>query len=260
MILLHLGALDFADAEQKKTAWHRLAPRSRLLCALLLVFAIGLTPNGRWGTWAIYGSAIAMIIFLSRVRFSVLLKRVAVEFVFISVVLLGTLFRGGGQTLFQWGWIQITTEGLTVLGSVSLKASLSLLILNTLILTTSVPALLHALAALKAPPLLVAILASMHRYIAVLIDEFNSMQKAARSRNLLSNPKRQRIIVGNMFGSLFIRTYERGERVHQAMLARGYRGLPPLAETQPGGRRDIFALTITIAILLFGQALYFHAP
>lgn len=227
---------------------------------LLLVFAIALTPNGRWGTWAIYGSAIALIILLSRVRLSVLLQRVVVEFVFIGVVILGTLFRDGGQILFQWGWIRITTEGLTVLGSVSLKAFLSLSILNTLILTTPVPALLHALAALRMPPLLVAILASMYRYIAVLIDEFNSMQKAARSRNLMGNPKRQRVIIGNMFGSLFIRTYERGERVHQAMLARGYQGLPPLAETQPGGRRDIVALTITIAILLFGQALYFHAP
>jgi cobalt/nickel transport system permease protein len=260
MILLHLGALHLADAEQKKTPWHRLAPRSRLLCVLLLVFAIALTPNGRWGTWAIYGSAIALIILLSRVQLSVLFKRVAVEFVFIGVVILGTLFRDGGQILFQWGWIQITTEGLTVLGSVSLKAFLSLSILNTLILTTPVPALLHALAALRMPPLLVAILSSMYRYIAVLIDEFNSMQKAARSRNLMGNPKRQRVIIGNMFGSLFIRTYERGERVHQAMLARGYCGLPPLAETQPGGRRDVFALTITIAILLFGQALYFHAP
>jgi cobalt/nickel transport system permease protein len=260
MILLHIGALHLAESEQKQTAWQRLTPRSRLLCVLLLVFAIALTPNGRWGTWAIYASAIAGIILLSRVRLSVLFKRVAVEFVFIGVVLIGTLFRGGGQTLFQWGWIQISTEGLTVLGSVSIKALLSLLILNTLTLTTSVPALLHALTALRTPPLLVAILSSMYRYISVLIEEFSSMQKAARSRNLMGNPKRQRVIVGNMFGSLFIRTYERGERVHQAMLARGYRGLPPLAETQPGGRRDMIALTLTIAILLLGQAPYSHAP
>lgn len=261
MILLHIGALHLADAEQKQTAWHRLTPRSRVLCALLLVFAIALTPNGRWWTWAIYGSAIALIILASRVRLSVLFKRVAVESVFIGVVILGTLFRGGGHVLFQWGWIQITTEGLTVLGSVSLKAILSLLILNTLILTTSIPALLHALAALKMPPLLVAIIASMHRYISVLIDEFSSMQKAARSRNLMGHPKRQRLIIGNMFGSLFIRTLERGERVHQAMLARGYQGLPLMAEVQKGERRDILALTMTISVLLLGQALYlFHAP
>lgn len=260
MILLHLGAMHLVEAEKNQTLWHRLTPKSRLLCTLLLVFAIALTPNGRWLTWAVYAGAVGLIMLLSRVRLWVLFRRVAVEFVFIGVVLLGTLFRDGGHTLFRWGWIQITTEGLTVLGSVSLKAFLSLLILNTLILTTSVPALLHALTALKMPPLLVAILASMYRYITVLIDEFHSMQKAARSRNLMGNPKRQRIIVGNMFGSLFIRTYERGERVHQAMLARGYQGLPPLAETQSGGRGDILALTIMISVLLFGQAITFHAP
>lgn len=261
MILLHLGALHLAEAEELKTPWHRLTARSRVLCVLLSVFATALTPNGRWWTWAIYGSAIALLILTSRVRLSVLLKRVAVEFVFIGTVVLGTLFHGGGEVLFRWGWIQITTEGLTVLGSVALKSFLSLLILNTLVLTTSVPALLHALTELKLPPLLVAILASMYRYISVLGNEFDSMQKAARSRNLMSNPKRQRLIIGNMFGSLFIRTYERGERVHQAMLARGYQGLPPIAEVKKGGRRDVLALTITIAILLFGQAFYlFHAP
>lgn len=261
MILLHLGALHLAEVEEKKTPWHRLTARSRVLCVLLSAFAIVLTPNGRWWTWAIYACAIALLILSSRVQLSVLLKRVAVEFVFIGVVILGTLFRGGGQVLFHWGWIQITTEGLTVLGSVALKSFLSLLILNTLVLTTSVPALLHALTELKLPPLLVAILSSMYRYISVLTDEFTSMLQAARSRNLMSNPKRQRTIIGNMFGSLFIRTYERGERVHQAMLARGYQGLPPLAHIQKGGRRDILALTLTIAVLLFGQALYlFHAP
>ncbi|HTL88972.1 MAG TPA: cobalt ECF transporter T component CbiQ, partial [Leptolyngbya sp.] len=127
MILLHIGALHLADAEQNLTAWHRLIPRSRVLCVLLFVFATALTPNGRWWTWAIYGSAIAFIILASRIRLPVLFKRVAVEFVFIGVVILGTLFRGGGDLLFQWGWIQVTTEGLIVLGSVSLKAFLSLL-------------------------------------------------------------------------------------------------------------------------------------
>jgi len=44
-----------------------------------------------------------------------------------------------------------------------------------LILTTSIPALLHALVALRTPSL-VAIMASMYRYISVLIGEFNAMR------------------------------------------------------------------------------------
>jgi cobalt/nickel transport system permease protein len=223
---------------------------------LLLLLAIVLTPNGHWWTWAVYGTVIAIALLVSQITLSVLLKRVAVESAFVSVVLLGTLFREGGTVLWQWGFLKITTTGLTILGSVTTKSLLSLMLLNILTLTTSVPALLHALIALKTPPLLVAILESMYRYIAVLIDEFNSMRRAALSRNLMSSRRWQRLVVGNMIGSLFIRTYERGERVHQAMMSRGYRGLPPAREMPKSGRRDILALGLTVFLALVGQAIY----
>lgn len=255
-MLLHVGAFHLDIDSKQTTLWHSLAPRSRLLCTLLIVFAIGLTPNGRWLTWAVYGLGVLSVILLSRVTLPVLLKRIAVEFAFISVVLLGTLFRDGGEVLWSWGSLKITTVGLTVLGSVTLKALLSLLMLNVLTLTTSIPALLNALVALRTPPLLVAILASMYRYLSVLIGEFNAMRRAAASRNLMGRNRWQRLVIGNMIGSLFIRTYERGERVYQAMLARGYQGLPPVEKVPKGGRRDIVALTLTIILALVGQAVY----
>jgi cobalt/nickel transport system permease protein len=186
----------------------------------------------------------------------VLLKRIAVEFAFVGVVLLGTLFREGGEVLWSWGVLKITTVGLTVLGSVTLKALLSLMMLNVLTLTTSIPALLNALVALRTPPLLVAILASMYRYINVLIEEFNAMRRAAASRNLSGNNQWQRRVIGNMIGSLFIRTYERGERVYQAMQARGYQGVPLVEKVPSGGRLDIMALTITSIWIVLGQAVY----
>ncbi|KAM3095898.1 cobalt ECF transporter T component CbiQ [Phormidesmis sp. 146-12] len=256
MLLLHIGAIHLDVDSQRKTPWHALTPKTRILCVLLLLLAIVLTPNGRWWTWAIYGSAVAIALLVSQITFSVLLKRVAVESAFVSVVLLGTLFREGGTILWQWGFLKITTTGLMILGSVVTKALLSLLLLNILTLTTSVPALLQALTELKTPPLLVAILESMYRYIAVLIDEFNAMRRAALSRNLMNSRRWQRLVVGNMIGSLFIRTYERGERVHQAMLSRGYAGSPPLREMPKPGRRDILALTLTAMLALAGQAIY----
>jgi cobalt/nickel transport system permease protein len=259
-MLLHLGTVELLKEVQTSTLWHRLTPRSRLLCVLILVFAIALTPNGRWWTWAIYAVWSAILVLISRVHLLTLFKRVAVEFVFINVVVIGSLFRPNGEVLFQWGLIRITTEGLIVLGSVSLKAFLSLITLNVLVLTTSISALLHALVELKTPPLLVAILSSMYRYVSVLMDEFNSMQRAARSRNLMSNSQRQRQIVGNMIGSLFLRTYDRGDRVHQAMLARGYQGLPPRIETPKARKLDLLVITLTTVIALIGQAVYLHAP
>lgn len=143
----------------------------------MLVFAIALTVNGQWLVWAVYALGVGAIALGSRVNLRLLVQRVAVELIFLSTVLLGTLFREGGEVLWQWQGLQVTTAGLTVLGSVSVKAFLSLWTLNILILTTSVSSLLGALVALRTPPLLVAIFASMYRYIAVLGEEFGAMRR-----------------------------------------------------------------------------------
>lgn len=255
-MLLHVNAFHLDIDSKGKTWWHKLAPRTRLLCTILLVFAIALTPNGRWWTMAIYAIGVLGVVLTSRITLPVLLKRIAVEFAFIATVLLGTLSRGGGEVVWSLGPLKITTEGLIVLGSVTTKALLSLIMLNLLTLTTSIPALLNALVALRTPRLLVATLASMYRYISVLMGEFNAMRRAAASRNFTGNGSWQREVLGNMIGALFIRTYERGDRVYQAMLARGYQGVPPVFDVPSGGRRDIVALTLTLILALLGQAIY----
>jgi cobalt/nickel transport system permease protein len=255
-MLLHIGAFGLDVDSKRSTVWHALAPHTRVLCAFLFVFANALTPNGQWWTWGIYGLGLLLLILLSQITLGVLLRRVAVEFTFIAAVLLGTLFREGGTVLWSWGWLQITTTGLNVLGSVALKSFLSLLMLNILVLTTSIPSLLNALADLRVPPLLVAILSSMYRYLAVLIDEFEAMRRAALSRNLLASRNWQRLVLGNMIGSLFIRTYERGDRIHQAMLARGYTGLPPVSSMPQMGKFDYLSIVLTFIIIFLGQFIY----
>lgn len=256
-MILHVSTFHLDVDSQRTTPWHYLAPQTRVLCVLLFVFSTALTPNGQWWTWAIYAVGLAILIGVSRVTLPILLKRAAIELSFVSVVLLGTLFRTGGAVVWQWGSLKITTAGLTVLGSVTLKVSLSLVMVNLLALTTSIPALLHGLAALRIPPLLVAIFASMYRYLGVLIAEVTTMRRAAASRNLTSNRRWYRLIVGNMIGSLFVRTYDRGDRVYQAMLSRGYTGLLPTAATAQIKRLDILAITATLALLLLGQAAHF---
>jgi cobalt/nickel transport system permease protein len=256
MVLLHGGAFSLAIDSQRSTPWQSLTSQARILCVLVMVMAIALTPNGHWVTWGIYSIVILSTVLVSQVTLSVLFQRLAVELSFVSVILLGTLFRQGGDTLWQWGIVSITTTGLTVLGSVTLKALLSLLLLNVLTLTTPVPALLHGLNRLKIPTILVAILASMYRYLSVLIEEFNAMRRAALSRNLMTGKRWQRLVVGNMIGSLFIRTYERGERVHQAMLSRGYQGLPLFQEGSKNKGYDTIALALTVMFALTGQVVY----
>jgi cobalt/nickel transport system permease protein len=258
MLLLHLGAYHLGINSKQQTLWHQLTPQTRLLCVLLLLLAIALTPNGHWWTWLIYGIGIAITLLISRVSLAILLPRLAIELAFVSLLSISILFHDRGTTLWQWGWLKITTEGIIVTGSVGLKTLLSLLLLNLLTLTTSFPSLLNALLILRTPPLLVAILASMYRYIEVLIEEANAMRRAAVSRNLMNNKRWQRLVVGNAIGALFIRTYDRGERVYRAMLSRGYQGLPPIKEATKGRKRDLIALFLTVLFALLGQFVYLN--
>ncbi len=84
------------------------------------------------------------------------------------------------------------------------------------------------------------------------------MRRAALSRNLMNSNRSIRLVVGNTIGALFIRTYERGNRVHQAMLSRGYQGIPPMEKIAPGGKKDIVALTLTLLLALLGQVMYWR--
>lgn len=234
--------------------WQRLTPKTRLIGTISTVFAIALTPNGEWLTWAVYGVAVVSLLLLACVDPWPLLRRVAIEFLFLGVALLGCLFQPEGLVLWQWGWVRITTVGVVILGSVLLKALLSLLLLNFLTQTTPIPHLLHALTALRVPPLLVAILAAMYRYLFVLQAEAESMRRAALSRNLMNQPRWQRFVVGQLIGSLFLRSLERGERIYQAMLSRGYTGLPPVMDAPRPRRIDHLALASLTCLLLLGQA------
>ncbi|HIK55339.1 MAG TPA: cobalt ECF transporter T component CbiQ [Synechococcales cyanobacterium M55_K2018_004] len=255
-MLFHIGTFHLDVDSQRQSPWHCLNPASRIVCAVLLAFATALTPHGRWLTWAIYAVALTIALLISRVTLTTLLRRVSVEFLFVGVVLLGTLFHPEGEVLWQWGWLRVTTHGLAVLGSVMLKALLSLLVLNLLVMTTAIPALLNGLLALRVPPLLVAILAAMSRYISVLVEESNAMRRAAAARNLFMGDRQTRLVTGNIIGSLFIRTVDRGERIHRAMLSRGYAGLPRPVEQLTYRRCDFVAVTLTGLVTLLGQAIY----
>ena len=207
---------------------HRLDPRTKLLTSLLFILAVVLTPPGRWQLFVGYFVLVAALLILSRVPLLYVLKRSLVIMPFVVLIAIFIPFFREGEVAGSyniWLWqLSVTYNGLEVFLNILAKAWLSVLSLILLTSTTRFSQLLKGMEKLRLPSVMTMILSFMYRYIFVLVDEVMRMKQARDSRNFGGRRLWQLRTVGNMIGTLFIRSYERGERVYAAMMARGFNG------------------------------------
>ncbi|MBN1936117.1 MAG: cobalt ECF transporter T component CbiQ [Anaerolineae bacterium] len=244
---LHLALEPYHVAD---SLIHRLDARLKLLATLAFVLAATCLPPSAWTALLGLSLIVATLLIASRVPPSVALKRSLIALPFASMIALSIPFTHVGQTLWsaQFGrWtLAVTDQGLTLFASIVIKAWLSVLVSGLLVATTSFPTLLQAMQALRVPRILITIISFMYRYLFVLVDEATRLQTARQARSAggarAGGTMLWRIkVLGGMIGSLFIRSYERSERIYQAMLSRGYDGQWP-ALTQPAWQpRDTWA-------------------
>ena len=105
--------------------------------------------------------------------------------------------------------------------------------------TTTVPAALEGLRRLHAPPLLVAIAGVMWRYVFVLAGEVARMRAALAARGHRPRHLLHGAATGRLAGALFLRAHARAERVHTAMAARGWHGVPAAPPAAALARADV---------------------
>jgi len=207
---------------------HKLDPRTKLITTLLFILAVALTPPSSWPAFALYFALIATLLLFSKVPAFYVLKRSLIIMPFVVLIAIFIPFFKEGEVAGSyniWLWqVTVTYSGLQVLTNVVIKAWLSILSLILLTSTTKLTNLLKGLEQLRMPRVMVMILSFMYRYIFVLVDEVIRMKQARDSRNFGGKRLWQIRTIGNMIGTLFIRSYERGERVYVAMLSRGFDG------------------------------------
>jgi len=104
--------------------------------------------------------------------------------------------------------------------------------------TTPAREILLGLERMHVPKALVQIAAFMLRYSQVVTDEMHRMQVARQSRGFEATGIKSWPTISKSAGALFIRSYERGERVHLAMLSRGYTGTMPVLHEASATRYD----------------------
>lgn len=204
---------------------HRIPAHLKILALLAFMIVVVATPRDWYAAFAAYLVAIGIVIGLSRVPPTYLLKRTVVEIPFVFFAVLLPFVATGPQT--EVLGVSVSQHGLEAGIALLVKATLGVLASLTLAATTEPQELLVGLERLRLPQQLVQIMAFMVRYLDVVTGEMRRMKVARESRGFNARNPRHWPVLARSAGALFIRSYERGERVHLAMLSRGYTGRMP---------------------------------
>ena len=228
---------------------HRLDPRAKVVGLLGLTVVVVTTPLTAWPVYVVAAVVLAAVAALAGIsprtiwlRGRFLLPLVVFVAVFLPFV------RGGAQ--IELGPFSLSRAGLGAFAAVTIKAALGTFSAVLLGATSTFPATLRALEALRVPRLLVLIAGFVYRYLFVVVDEVQRMRAALASRGYRPRNALHAAAVGRVATALFLRTHARGERVYLAMLSRGYAGSVPALDTLSFGARDLVFVTAIAAVVL----------
>jgi cobalt/nickel transport system permease protein len=204
---------------------HRFPAHLKVLLLLGFMLVVVATPRDLYAAFAGYLVALLAVIAVSRVPPTYLLKRMVVELPFVFFAVLLPFVATGPRT--EVLGLSVSEHGLQAGIALLVKATLGVLASLTLAATTEPQDLLIGLERLRLPQQLVQIMAFMVRYLDVVTGEMQRMKVARESRGFTARNPAHWPVLAKSAGALFIRSYERGERVHLAMLSRGYTGKLP---------------------------------
>ena len=218
------------------TRVHRLPPEVKLAATVAFVAGVALTP--REAVWAFAVDALTLVgaIAAARLRPGFVARRLLVILPFVAFAFV-IPFVASGEQVEVLG-LAVSREGLWGSWNVLAKASLGATASILLAATTEVPRLLAGMTRLRVPAVLTAIASFMVRYLEVIAGELGRMRIAMAARGYAPRWLWQARPIATSAGALFVRSYERGERVHAAMLARGYTGAMPELDDRRATRSE----------------------
>ncbi|MCY0927279.1 cobalt ECF transporter T component CbiQ [Streptomyces sp. H27-H1] len=207
---------------------HDLPPHCKLAATFGFVVVVVSTPREAVWAFGLYAVLIAAAAAVARIPAGFLLRRLLIEVPFVAFAVLMPFVAQGERVEFLG--MSLSVSGLWGAWNVLAKGTLGVAASVLLASTTELRALLLGLQRLKLPPLLVQIASFMIRYGDVITDELRRMSIARRSRGFEARGIRHWGVLAKTAGALFIRSYERGERVYLAMVSRGYAGSMPVID------------------------------
>ena len=225
---------------------HRLPPEVKIVATLLFTIVVVITPREDFWAFAGYAGLLALVAAAARVRPGWLAKRATIElpFVLLAVAL---PFAGHGERI-TWLGLSLSVDGLYGGWNILAKGTLGVLASLLLAASTTMRDLILGLDRLRVPSIFIQIATFMLRYLDILAEDARRMRIARISRGYDPRFLWQAKAFAVSIGSLFLRAFERGERVYLAMLSRGYAGrLPRLGHEQATARQWATSALLPVA-------------
>ena len=231
---MHIHFLD--PYRPLKSPIHSLDGRIKFVLTVAFILTASLTPVAAWPIYILLLAVILAVEILSGLGIGYVLKRAVLALPF-ALAALPVIFTIQGQALFSMPigpWVlTASSEGVARFVSVAFKSWLSVQAAIVLAASTQFPELLQAMRAVGIPRLLVGMFGLTWRYLFVLVDEALRLMRARTARSGHSGEAGRKPggslawrarMAGGMAGNLFLRAFERSDRIYVAMLSRGYDG------------------------------------
>ncbi len=220
---------------------HRVDPRVKIITFFVFILFVVLTSETAYLSFLLYGMVLLILLFSSRIPFLFMFKKslAVIPFVILIAIFIPFIKKEDGVILF---W------------SILIKSYLSILSMILLTSSAKFSNLLKALEKLKLPRIFIMIISFMYRYSFLLIDQVQRMQRAKESRTFQKkSPMYALKTLSNIVGVLFLRSYERGERVYLAMCSRLFQGEIKTIDTLKIKPSDILFLVFIFSVLFLIQ-------
>jgi cobalt/nickel transport system permease protein len=228
---------------------HHLDPRVKIVAVSFFSVVVAVSNRLAVLMWALVLGF--CIVLLARVPMRQLVRRLVPVNVFILFLWIFLPFTVQGEPLFSVGPLVGTNEGVLYATQISLKSNAIVAVLIALVASNSILTLGHAMHELRVPTKIVHLFFFTYRYIHVIRREYIRLVHAMKVRGFRigTNMHTYRTIA-YLVGMLLVRSCDRAQRVHNAMLCRGFRGKLYSLSRFSLRTVDVISLIVMVALVV----------
>jgi cobalt/nickel transport system permease protein len=228
---------------------HRADVRFKMISAFIFSTVVALCQSLLAPLLALVIGLIMLLI--ARLPFLQVVKRLMVVNLFSLLFWITLPLSVPGDPFGQWGPFVISRPGIALATLITLKTNAIVLAFLALVATSGVAAIGHGLAALKMPTRFCMLLLFTYRYIFVLHQEYQRLRRAALLRGFRPATSMHTYrTYGNLLGMTLVKSWQRGLRVQQAMVLRGFQGRFYVLEGRSLVASDWTFLLVVICVAL----------